>query len=704
MTHGASDALKNISCPNQVHNDDRGDVGSARSMAVRVFQENFGKSIEIYRQIGTHQKFHPTFLQRNLWYMRVESTEVNQSGSAPTGVIRNGNVKEPEKKFAHSRRDFKRSYLSSLLSAVERQVPLIADAPSTPRGYSSLKINVGNFSFGGLLLKDESSFDELSIVFWLNKRAFCKRKNVFGTVSKEVVKEILRQRTKLSSSDTSFEIPAFCFSPMRPEKETVEYKLEVEVRASGENEGPSSTKKRKLSEQESSSSTLGEDQRSDVMRFMADFTVYSFTGECQLPDGEYEFTLKPLNDVVSTTGRTPAASGMKWIPAPQNSAFQKVEKELRSTALLQLSVAWTVAKDAPIQPFTVSETAFRRAHDSLVNPRAKLKSEEKLSAAAEKRKRLRQSLPSVVQMNFVCEKKRILGSKVVTGSSLSCVFCTVHCRSLYALLKHMSLCHARLNFVYSALPGKGASIEVTVNYDYDGSFNGNPAELSAVEFSGALGCRREPRIRSTATWVMMSSRRSGCKPTASLSQFLAPGSGRRNADGGNGNSGENGSDCHRTFVTGHRRLYYRTITCLPVPSAEHVGESDDETDPDWLKTKTHLMIDDFTDVNEGEKSLMKAWNLHVLKHYFAGDCHMDLAVSMFLNDKIDWIISSNLSKNFCCLLQNMCLFGLIKMSTVLCAAHAVNTAALARKPSKCKTEPIEPDLGDLSCGTGNNLA
>jgi polycomb protein SUZ12 len=27
-----------------------------------------------------------------------------------------------------------------------------------------------------------------------------------------------------------------------------------------------------------------------------------------------------------------------------------------------------------------------------------------------------------------------------------------------------------------------------------------------------------------------------------------------------------------------------------------------------------MMIDDFTDVNEGEKELMKMWNLHVMKH------------------------------------------------------------------------------------------
>lgn len=43
-------------------------------------------------------------------------------------------------------------------------------------------------------------------------------------------------------------------------------------------------------------------------------------------------------------------------------------------------------------------------------------------------------------------------------------------------------------------------------------------------------------------------------------------------------------------------------------------DSEDESDPKWLQKKTSMMIDDFTDVNDGEKELMKMWNLHVMKH------------------------------------------------------------------------------------------
>ena len=45
-------------------------------------------------------------------------------------------------------------------------------------------------------------------------------------------------------------------------------------------------------------------------------------------------------------------------------------------------------------------------------------------------------------------------------------------------------------------------------------------------------------------------------------------------------------------------------------------DSEGENDPEWLRKKTQMMIDEFTDVNEGEKDLMKRWNLHVLKHKY----------------------------------------------------------------------------------------
>lgn len=61
------------------------------------------------------------------------------------------------------------------------------------------------------------------------------------------------------------------------------------------------------------------------------------------------------------------------------------------------------------------------------------------------------------------------------------------------------------------------------------------------------------------------------------------------------------------------RLYHHTSTCLPIYPREMDVDSEDESDPIWLRKKTAMMIDEFTDVNDGEKEIMKMWNLHVMK-------------------------------------------------------------------------------------------
>ena len=77
---------------------------------------------------------------------------------------------------------------------------------------------------------------------------------------------------------------------------------------------------------------------------------------------------------------------------------------------------------------------------------------------------------------------------------------------------------------------------------------------------------------------------------------------------------ENEFDSQRPYISGHNRLYYHTMTCLPVLPKELDIDSEGESDPSWLQHKTMQMIDEFTDVNPGEKELMKKWNLHVMKY------------------------------------------------------------------------------------------
>lgn len=80
------------------------------------------------------------------------------------------------------------------------------------------------------------------------------------------------------------------------------------------------------------------------------------------------------------------------------------------------------------------------------------------------------------------------------------------------------------------------------------------------------------------------------------------------------NDNDNDPEVQRTYATGHNRIYFHTETCMPIHAQQLDYDSEGEKDPKWLQRKTKQMIDEFSDVNEGEKELMKMWNLHVM-HY-----------------------------------------------------------------------------------------
>lgn len=229
-------------------------------------------------------------------------------------------------------------------------------------------------------------------------------------------------------------------------------------------------------------------------------------------------------------------------------------------------------------------------------------------------------------------------------ADLRCPWCMLQCRLLAALLKHLKLCHGRFTFTYVPHP-KGARIDVSVNECYDGSYAGNPQHLH-TQTGYAFG-RSGPARRTPVTYVM------ACRPKRaplSLSEFLE--------------QDEPDIDQPRPYMSGHNRLYYHTETCLPVRPQEIDRDSESEDDPEWLRIKTQLMIDEFTDVNEGEKELMKMWNLHVMKYGFVGDCQIALACNMFVEQKGRELIQRKLYRNFVLHMCNLLDFGLVSASVV----------------------------------------
>lgn len=220
--------------------------------------------------------------------------------------------------------------------------------------------------------------------------------------------------------------------------------------------------------------------------------------------------------------------------------------------------------------------------------------------------------------------------KTEAAATLNCPWCNLNCFELYKLLKHLSLCHSRFIFTYDKTP-KGANIEVSINEMFDDSYD---LVLHPYQF----GTRPAKRISFTQILV--------CRPkfeAPNLEEFIKP-------------KTEAGTV---KVCNGHNRRYYHSSTTLPKHSEEIDEDSEEELDPNWLKGQTTRMVDDFSDVNHGEKEIMKMWNLHVMKYGFVGECHMPLACLMFVEEHGVELVAKNLYRNFLIHLCNLYDFNLI---------------------------------------------
>uniref|UniRef100_A0A8C1T5Q0 Polycomb protein suz12-A n=1 Tax=Cyprinus carpio TaxID=7962 RepID=A0A8C1T5Q0_CYPCA len=222
---------------------------------------------------------------------------------------------------------------------------------------------------------------------------------------------------------------------------------------------------------------------------------------------------------------------------------------------------------------------------------------------------------------------------------LHCPWCTLNCRKLYSLLKHLKLSHSRFIFIYVPHP-KGARIDVSINECYDGSYVGNPQDIHCQP--GFAFSRNGPVKRTPVTHFLV------CRPKRSkpsLSEFLELEDGEQ--------------EQQRTYISGHNRLYFHSDSCVPLRPQEMDVDSEDERDPAWLREKTVMQIDEFMDVNEGEKEVMKLWNLYVMKHGFIADDQMNQACMLFVEQHGTTIIEKNLCRNVLLHLVSMHDFGLV---------------------------------------------
>lgn len=568
-----------------------------------LFLQAFEKPTQIYKYLRNRSLFSPLFLVRTLSYMRANRPR----------------PKRPKKKLD----------IDSLLNNVENQV---YEKKTFNKRYLTISY-IGYFDD-----KMNNTNGPVKIETTLVKICHKKRKDVcpYTTVSFGLSSVPVNPTcSQLTSQSAIVSIPVESVNTLQGHVSKSHHLLvrviNVISNSDSENTEPSQ-KKRRMSVKEGNGIVKKE--------IGANLIIHDKQNRCLLKDGDYDCLIEEISGESPnlSTGKSCSWERLKEVRAgPQFSAFESRKK-------IKLRLKWSTEPNSTTVVYPLVDnkennwpTSNSRRSSSVQNANGSLDSSSN-------------KLKIVYQFLYNNNSRQ----QTEASEDLHCPWCTLDCFTLYALLKHLKLCHARFTFSYVPT-GSGARIDVAINEHYDGCYIGSPQDLIAQpqrDESKNVGYRITrvgPVRRAVVSKIVV------CHPKrlrrASLSEFLHE---LEDTDGYDG---------QRPYVTGHNRLYHHTSTCLPIYPREMDVDSEDESDPIWLRKKTAMMIDEFTDVNDGEKELMKLWNLHVMREGFVGDCQISLALSMFVESKGRYILRNNLYRNFMLHLCNLCDLRLISPVT-----------------------------------------
>lgn len=389
----------------------------------------------------------------------------------------------------------------------------------------------------------------------------------------------------------------------------------------------------------------------DIVLYGSELVIYDKHKHCLMTDGDYELSLQDLGSKIS-----PKKTTATWETVVDGKAIGPFEV-FSKCPTLKFTLSWTEQTSSCLggsnsqngkvnDPSLDNTTPLQELHtynhhhhhpnhvihneDSGTKRVSPVKSKDTNNQLGTPKKKVR-----IYYQFYYNNNTR---QQTEARDDLHCPWCSLNCMQLYSLLKHLRLSHARFNFMYVPHP-KGARIDVSINERYDGSYVGNPQDLHS--HIGYAFSRNGPVRRTPVTHVIVYRPK---RPDPSLSEFMEP---------------ETDNQINRQFIQGHNRLYYHTVTCQPIRPQEIDIDSEDENDPEWLRQKTINMIDEFTDVNEGEKELMKLWNLHIMKNNYIADCQIPIACMTFMEEHGEAIIKKNLSRNFMLHMVNLFDFSLI---------------------------------------------
>lgn len=580
-----------------------------------LFLQAFEKPTQIYRFLRTRNLVSPIFLERTLTYMkhrmsRNHKTRTNFKVDTILGKLLSKNVESYSEDFT---------------------------------GFMTL-IFTGFFDRSEIL--QNSNSDQVSVETILLKICHKKRKDVSSPVMQTSVgrSEVPRNPDPLNppSEVTAISVPSDSFNltnghlvksyvlllrvSINANKPYINGICNGDLSDSGSEEPPKKTRKN------------GKILTEEIKVYGAELIVYDKHNRCLLTNGEYELVLQ---EIITSKGSPRKLCSWETFSSENKDKPIGPFAVFNKGPVLKFHLQWndhpTNGSVAP-PPSLITNLSLSSNHvDNHIINRPHKQTEKSVKESLEKKK-------TRIFYQFLYNNNT--RQQTEARDDLHCPWCSVNCLHLYCLLKHLKLCHSRFIFTYVPHP-KGARVDVAINECYDGSYSGNPHDLHSQP-PGFAFSRNGPVRRTPVTNVMV------CRPKRlppNLSEFFEP--------------DESEYDGPRPYITGHNRLYHHTGTCHPIRPQEIEYDSEGENDPEWLQTKTKLMIDEFTDVNEGEKELMKMWNLHVMKFGFVGDCQIPLACVMFVENHGREILRRRMYKNFVLHMCSMFDFGLIGAAVVV---------------------------------------
>lgn len=587
-----------------------------------LFLQAFEKPTQIYRYLRSRNLLSPIFLHRNLYYMKHRCS-----------------------RQANTREGFK---VDDILAKVESKY-------KKEYQIASYKSEYMNLTFTAFIDKDNHTTETVDVEPILMKICHKKRKDVSSPVLKISLGHVTVPCNPETASPSKAEAIAVGSNNFSHSNGHTVRSYMLMVNVTCHQKIPISTVNHSLCNGDASETELlvpaakrrrnsrasGEEDEylERKVVYGAELVVYDKHKRCLLTEGDYEVALQDL------TTKVPSKKQATWETVMDGKAVGPFEV-FNKCPTLKFKLNWN---QQPIQGIVENWELLTPApeppvknHNNHINNHCMEKAVVRRESQTPKKKETTAPKRRRIFYQFLYNNNT--RQQTEARDDCHCPWCSLACSHLFSLLKHLRTSHPRFNFTYVEHP-KGARIDVCISDCYDGSYVGNPQDLHS--HIGFAFSRTGPVRRTPVTHLIV------YKPkktnTEDLSEFMEP---------------EAEPHTERQFIQGHNRLYFHTKTQVPIRPQEIDQDSEAETDPQWLREKTQNLIDEFTDVNEGEKEVMKMWNLHIMHYNYIGDCQLSRALQAFVEEYGPEVIKKNLCRNLLLHLVNLYDFSLIKSDLV----------------------------------------